>query len=76
MRVASPVPFESLVEEYLNETNKATEKAKHLLHERKDLIRMIEHLRRQENLAQRFTMKHFMPLECYSAFDVEIADKL
>lgn len=76
VRTVSPVPFEGLVEEYLNETNNATEKAKHLLYERKDFIRMLEHLWHQENLAQRFTMKHFMLLECYSAFDVEIADKL
>lgn len=76
VRVASVVPFEGLVEEYLNDTNDATEKAKRLLSEKKDVVRILEHVWHQPNLAQKFTLKHLALLECYSAFGEGINQKL
>jgi len=76
VRVASVVPLEGLVEEYLNDTNDATEKAKRLLSGKKDIVRILEHVWHQQNLAQKFTLKHIALLECYSTFDEEINQEL
>ncbi len=64
------------MEEYLNDTNDAAQKAKRLLSGKKDLVRILEYFWRQQNLAQRFTLQDLVLLDCYSAFDEEIADKL
>lgn len=65
-----------LLEEYLQETSDATEKLKRNLHERKEFRKMLEHLWRQEDLAQRITLAHVALAECYSAFGVKTAERL
>jgi hypothetical protein len=64
------------VEEYLNETNDATEKTRRILSEKKDFVKILEDFWHQQNLAQRFTLEHLVLLECYSTFDEEIDSKL
>ena len=72
----SVVPLEGLVEEYLNETNDATQKAKRLLSDKKGLVKILEHFWHQHNLAQRFTLQHLALLECFSILDEELDNKL
>jgi predicted nucleic acid-binding Zn-ribbon protein len=75
VRVAPVVPFKGLVEEYLDDTNDATQKAKRLLSENKELVRFFEYYWFQQNLAQRFTLYDLFLLECYAAYDEEIENR-
>lgn len=56
----------TLLEEYLNETSEAVHKAKKWFREHQEFRAFLEHLWREDNLAEKFTLKHLALMELWS----------
>ncbi len=66
----------SFLEEYLKEIEETTEKARQALREKKGFRRMLEDLWYKEGLADKFTLRHLVLVECYSLLDDDAVEKL
>lgn len=66
----------TLLEEYLSETSEAVHKAKEWLHEHQEFRAFLEHLWREDNLSEKFTLKHLALMELWCLVGDEAIESL